>query len=75
MASVPRSFGMCFINEAFQNASAQCALKAAIPTSGPLYSNAGMPHLMFSPASGHAAWTDLRMRLSIGLANGCAFAM
>jgi len=45
MASVPRSFGMCFINDAFQNASAQCALKAAIPTRGPLYSNAGMPHL------------------------------
>jgi len=75
IASVPMSVGTVFISDAFQKASAQCALNPAMPTSGPLYSKAGMPHLIVSATCGQPACTALRMRLRIGRANGRAAAM
>src|ERR1051326_7917392 len=52
IASGRRSCGTVFISDAFQNASAQSSLNAAMPTSGPLYSNAGRRHLIVSVTAG-----------------------
>jgi hypothetical protein len=51
MASADLGFGTTSFTSR-QNTKAQCALKAAIPQSSPLYSNHGMLHLIVSTAAG-----------------------
>ena len=55
----------------FQNHSAQCALKPAMPhTIFPSCTKVGIPHLMVSSTLELPAWITLRRCLRIGRANG-----
>jgi len=59
----------------FQKPKPQCALKAFMAQSIPLYVKWGTLHFISSTTSGHAAWTTSRMCVRIGWANSAEFAM